>query len=652
MPIVAARRTPALPGFFVGLTNTRPLVRATFPGLGLFLVLAITALCYWPGLEGPLLLDDEANLKPLRALVSGGTTGWDVVLNNRSGILHRPIAMASFTLNALASGFDIWTFKYTNLMLHCLCGSLIFWLSGRLLRRAEIAHYWTLALLVTALWLLSPLLVSTVLYVVQRMAQLATLFSLAGLLAYTIGRELSLTHPVRGSLLFLSAFFLFTPLAALSKENGALLPALLLLTEWAFFRFGGPARVRQTVKLSFVIGLVVPYLLAFSWLFVITDHPLSGYQSRDFSLEERLLTEARILFSYLSSLLFPNGAYLGLFHDDYSLSTGLFTPWTTLPAVLLWVGTVALAYLTRASAYRYVSYGLLFFLVAHALESSIFPLELYFEHRNYLPAFGIFFALAVATSRMIQHTNRRPQILAATFLIPAFLAAATAQRAYAWQNWETIVLTNERYHPNSSRLATELASIEINRGDLPGAMRHLDNSVRLNPQNETGAYLHALVGYCLRKISPDDSLETRAPTYFPIPYTVTALYTLTDLITTGQCTTVDETPLIALIGQWLNEPEPARQRYRWDLHLNRARLLYRQQHPDEAVSELQKALTLSPKRLQPGLLIVRYMIETGDIDAARAWITQIKALDPGTRQDHTQILASYSALVRALEGSQ
>jgi len=650
VPDRAVNIAPALPGLCISVDRVN-LPEKVACGLGLYILLAITIASYWPGLQGPLLLDDEANLKPLRALISGETTWWDVVLNNHSGIFHRPIAMASFALNALASGFDVWSFKYTNLLIHCLCGTLIFWLSSRLLRRADIERYWTLALLITALWLLSPLLVSTVLYVVQRMAQLATLFSLAGLLVYTIGREISQTQPVRGSLLFLSAFLLFTPLAALSKENGALLPALLLLTEWVFFRFEGPDRIKKIVKLSFVLGLVVPYLLAFLWLFVLQDHPLSGYESRSFSLEDRLLTEPRILLSYLSSLLLPNGAYLGLFHDDYPVSTGLLRPWTTLPAILLWTGAVTFAYLARRRSARYVSYGLLFFLVAHALESSIFPLELYFEHRNYLPAFGIFFALGVSIARLLQHTSKGHQILAALFLIPALFGAATAQRAYAWQGWETIVLTNERYHPNSARLATELASIEINRGNLSGAQQYLRKSVRLNPRNETGAYLHGLVGYCLRRSVPADRFLAQHPGYFPTPYTVTALNMLTDLITTGQCTTIDEARLTTLIGQWLKDSEQKREPYRWDLHLNRARLLYKQRERDEAVAELKDALALAPNRLEPGLLMIRYIIETGDINTARTWIARLRTLDTGSREDHTRILESYSQLIHILGGA-
>ena len=36
-----------------------------------------------------------------------------------------------------------------------------------------------------------------------------------------------------------------------------------------------------------------------------------------------------------------------------------------------------------------VAYGLLFYPIAHTIESTVWPLELYFEHRNYLPSIGL-----------------------------------------------------------------------------------------------------------------------------------------------------------------------------------------------------------------------------------------------------------------------
>ena len=162
------------------------------PAVWLFALLVATVLVYLPGLNGPFLFDDPPNLiLPINAWLSG-QTGWhEVLLGNRSGLLGRPLSMLSFIANAATTGLAPLPFKATNLAIHLLCGLLIYVLISRVLTRdpqlrtrAKLA-----ALLVSAVWLLHPMQVSTVLYIVQRMAQLSTMFMLLGLLVFVLGRE-------------------------------------------------------------------------------------------------------------------------------------------------------------------------------------------------------------------------------------------------------------------------------------------------------------------------------------------------------------------------------------------------------------------------------------------------------------------------------
>src|SRR6185369_10537583 len=96
-----------------------------------------------------------------------------------------------------------------------------------------------IALVAAGLWLLHPLNVSGVVYIVQRMNELAVFFTLAGLLAYVDGRvRLLQGEPALGrATLGLCAFGL---LAVLSKENGALISAYALVIEAVCFRFDAP----------------------------------------------------------------------------------------------------------------------------------------------------------------------------------------------------------------------------------------------------------------------------------------------------------------------------------------------------------------------------------------------------------------------------
>src|SRR5690606_24439350 len=113
----------------------------------------------------------------------------------------------------------------------------------------------------------------------------------------------------------------------------------------------------------------------------------------DFSLPERLLSESRILVEYLYKIVLPSLRGGGIYHDDFVVSRGWLTPWTTAPAVAFVLGLVVIGIASRRR-WPVLSFALLWFFAGHALESTALPLELYFEHRNYLPVFGILFALA------------------------------------------------------------------------------------------------------------------------------------------------------------------------------------------------------------------------------------------------------------------
>src|SRR3569833_3591035 len=117
----------------------------------------------------------------------------------------------------------------------------------------------------------------------------------------------------------------------------------------------------------------------------------NAYALRDFTFTERVLTEPRILFSYIHGLLLPDGGRFGLYHDDYPLSQNLISPFSTLLSILSWGILVLIPLAIRYDVARWLSFGIIFFLAGLALDSSLLPLELYFEDRYYLPGYGFFF---------------------------------------------------------------------------------------------------------------------------------------------------------------------------------------------------------------------------------------------------------------------
>ena len=177
---------------------------------------------------------------------------------------------------------------------------------------------WWLALAVSTAWMLHPLQVSTVLYTVQRMTQLATLFTLLGLLSYVVGRKRQLSGSRGGAWFIALAFTLFFPLAAFSKENGLLFPLFAALIEGLFFRLQGDRNTRRFVLAVFALFLAVPAFAAATALLRLFDRwVLGGYTTRDFSLYQRALTEMRALVYYLYQLIIPIQKNMGFLHDRF-----------------------------------------------------------------------------------------------------------------------------------------------------------------------------------------------------------------------------------------------------------------------------------------------------------------------------------------------
>lgn len=470
-------------------------------------VLLVGAWAYQPGLAGPDLLDDAANLARLETLVESPGQWAEVVFGNHSGPLGRPVSMASFALEKLYADHGLYGMKRTNLALHCVTASLLLlWLLS-LLRYTRSPLALPAALLAAAAWLLAPLYVSTVLYPVQRMAQLSALFSLLACLLFTVGRSRQLGHKLSWPYLCLVPVAIV--LATLAKENGALSLVLVLAIEVALFRGRAytwivtTARGRMTASAALV--LAAPATI---WLLL---RLLGGYKHRDFTLLERLLTQARILWDYIGQLLWPRLSGMGVSHDDYMLSSGLMTPPSTLLAVVGWVVVIGVAVQChRKGRAPLLVLGVAFFCIAHAVESTVLPLELYFEHRNYLPGAGVLLVLVAIGCALAQRFSESawPLALLCTGVVLRSAGLLGAQ-AVLWSSAPLITLEAVSSHPESPRAVMDYALLLSDYGDLDRAVVVAESAdALLPPAGETQVRLRTLIFTCrANRDAPADILS-------------------------------------------------------------------------------------------------------------------------------------------------
>lgn len=461
------------------------------PGLPLLGLFIVACLVYWPGLYGPYVLDDGENilLNPSVALTEfTGDSVRAALTGNDSGPLKRPVAALSFALNHYfnAGFYPAFAFKATNLAIHLINTYLIYLLCLKLLGTPRLAPQFEdnkqrrIAIFTAALWALHPIQLTNILYVVQRMNSLSALFVLAGLILFVHGRALLGSFKSRGIVLMAGGALGGMTLGLASKENAALLPLFALVIEYCFFRFRTPDRRSQKLLTLFYLTLAVLPVVSFAvWLMLHPDFILSSYVARHFTVFERALTETRILWFYIGLILLPTGNRLGLFHDDIVLSTGLFTPVSTLFAVLGILLILGLG-MTQAKRYPVISFAILWFLAGHMIESGILGLELAYEHRNYLPSYGVIFAVAYGLT-----VATRNKYLASPFMPAVILLVfsfATWNRASTWGDINNLAEYTVRSHPASPR-ANDFAartSLGLNN-DLAAAIRFTLQGLRSAP---------------------------------------------------------------------------------------------------------------------------------------------------------------------------
>jgi tetratricopeptide (TPR) repeat protein len=454
----------------------RPRLRRFPPSVALFLLLLLATFLYWPGLSGGFLFDDEGNILKNSRLAIGtldaaslNAAAW----SGDAGPLKRPISMLSFALNHyLAGGFVPYGFKLTNLGIH-LVNILLVWglarailsgFAGRIaarpgtLRARRDFPAWG-ALVAAAFWGLHPLNLTSVLYVVQRMTSLSALFGLAALALYGLWR----TRPARPrsrwrGVVAGPAVALLLAASVFAKESGALFLPLLVFMELTVFqgmKDGAPLRIGRLEYRRLLWGVCAIGILAALWKLPDFARPESFY-NRDFTLSERLMTESRALFYYLRLFFAPALSELALYHDDFPVSRGLLTPYTTLPSLL------ALCLVTAGALRGYAKSPLWWFawgwfLLSHTMESTVISLELVHEHRNYFATLG--FAILVAwLAGSAPPALRRPAFLLLGMAL-VICAAITRQRAEIWADPAMLAAFEAEAHPQAGRARYQLGII-------------------------------------------------------------------------------------------------------------------------------------------------------------------------------------------------
>ena len=590
-----------------------------------------------PALNGPLVLD-SAKLFALQSLADEHgilaffhTTGF-------GGELDRIVSMASFVLNVQIHGeLSPFQLKLTNVALHVATGLLVFLFTRLVLRRMlpgdQVA---TIAVGAGVMWLLSPVNFNVTMYAIQRMAQLSALFTFAGLALYAAGRLQDDTRLQRRYIVL--AALVCLPLAVFSKQNGALLVPLAFLAEVYLLH---PVRPWFTARQLALFAVVMAAAGAAAVFYLYPG--VLNYQQRDFTLVERLLSQPRALLDYLRHIVLPIGGDAGIY-TDFAVSRSLLNPVSTLASLIGLVAMAVFCVVCRRGRPGLVAFGLAFFLVGHAMESTFVPLELYFLHRNYLPDYGIYFALACV---IVFAMPDRKWVVSALVMYAAYFAAIDYARSLTWSSRENIVAAAVHHHPGSTRALADYAQLALDRGQFDLAARASDRAIELKAT--LAARVQRLYIRCRSgaEIAEEQYRELMEISGFGVPNELSqALGNLLALYERGGCSRLRVETLVPVLDR-LAASYREHHGNPWTIAFYADSLLYAAGSRDLAHRRLQERLDAG--LLEAGLYRLELLVKERNPDQARVVLARIEArFGPAQLRGFGGVLEDFRRRIEAL----
>ena len=589
--------------------------------------LLATWFAYAPGMGGSLHFDDPHNLQGL-ATVHDPASALQFLATGTAGPLGRPLALASFVPQAYAWPSETDVFLRTNILIHLLNGALLTWffyLLGIAREKTE-REAAIVAAGAAAIWMLMPLLASSSLLIVQRMTTLSASFMLLGAVGYLYARRAVDRRPFLALCGMTLAVGLGAALGALAKENGALLFLFILAIEATLL--DRPSSVSRPMwRAWFIVVLIMPLAALLVFLASVVPYAENTVLIRDFTGLERVITQAGILWKYLYLAFLPNIPSLGPFHDDYPVQRSLLDL-ATLVSIGGWLVIISAAIVLRRRAPIF-TFAVSWFLLGHLLESTTFGLELYYEHRNYMPLAGPVYALVASLARIEKQWRRIAAISAVAYtgMLGAVLFSTTSL-------WGSPVLAAEMWYlhkPHSLRALQYVAGGLAQQGKLFGSRKVLFQYLEENPEAD-GVRLQALVISCGLGPESDHGDVVRelqlklASTHFNFS-TVEAFRQLDRLVRQDRCPGIDNMAVYKLGQSLLDNPRFHSPVVRHNIHATLAMIGIDQRDFGRTMMHMEEALR-AVYNTETLFFTVGILNSAGRYDISKQLLTDARDRDP------------------------
>jgi protein O-mannosyl-transferase len=374
-------------------------------------------------------------------------------------LVERYIGYLTFALNCKIHGFSVQGYHIVNVTIHIANSVLVYLLILLTFRTPFFAindsrvtlhdSRFLIAFFSAMLFAVHPLQTEAVTYVFQRFVPLAALFSLMSLTSYVQSR---LAAGSQQRFLFYCIALISALLAMKTKEIAFTLPVVIAVYEFLFFRDTLKRRIIFLAPMLLTMSIIPLTLIYLKVTMGMGKHDLPGVSYAVLSRGEYMLTQLRVIVTYLRLLLIPVNQN---FDYDYPVYKSVFDTQVILSFLFLSTLFGLGIYLIRSSCFtssvprplRLIGLGILWFFITLSVESSIVPLDrLIDEYRVYLPSVGISIAIVTGLfliKERMQSLKAGKVIIALLVIVSGVFAIATYERNLVWGDkiglWEDTV---------------------------------------------------------------------------------------------------------------------------------------------------------------------------------------------------------------------
>ncbi|MEW6111056.1 MAG: tetratricopeptide repeat protein [Thermodesulfobacteriota bacterium] len=475
----------------------------------------LTALAlHYPSFTAPTYYDTRSLLEAKEPIFASGD-----VLKVIRLLPQRSIAMMSFYLNFLIWGMNPFFFRLVNAVILGLAAFmaaaafiLILQAAGPP-RPADSRQKQAIGVFLGLIFLVHPLQTYYVAYIWQRIELLCCLFYISALALYVAVRAGRIPYVVSGYALCLVLFVL----ALATKERAVTLPVALVLAEIAFFWSGWKNLFK---RIAIFIMILLPLMAVLSFL----ERPYGNvegysgllptiimyYRESGLTLWQVLVSQCRVLFSYLALIIVPVPSNVRLTIAHVVFSSPLETP--EIAASVIGALAIVAAGVLSIRKRPVTGFGLLFFLVNWALDTLAVPYYFFFAYRAVLPMFGLLLVLGdilLAVWARAESLDRRKAQLAVAAstctaaVVIGSLSAVTVSKSELWNDpvafWTDIVESLPSHAKNIEKrvAADSLDNLGValqERGRQAEAIALFRRAIEVQPLYPY-AYLHMAVSH-------------------------------------------------------------------------------------------------------------------------------------------------------------